>query len=69
MRKSKLKFNLLDALIVLVILAVIAALLYIFVWSEDRSVENLTGTTAVPITYVVEISGFHKDFADKIEVG
>ena len=69
MRKTKLKFNLLDALIVLAILAVIAVLLYVFVWSEDRSVENLAGTSAVPITYVVEVSGIHKDFADMIEVG
>ena len=69
MPKTKRTFNLLDALIVLVILAVIAALLYIFVWSEERSMENLTGTPTVPITYVVEISGFDKDFADKIDVG
>lgn len=69
MRKTKIKFNLMDALILLVIAGVILALLYIFVWSEQRSADNLTANGSTRISYVVEITGLHKDYTDLINVG
>ena len=69
MRKTKLKFNLMDALLLLIIAAVAVALLYIFVWSEQHSVDSLAGKETVRITFVVELTGLQEDYADKIEVG
>ena len=69
MRKTKLKFNLMDALILLVIAAVVLALLYIFVWSEQRSADNLTADGSSRVSYVIEVTGLHKDYADLIAVG
>lgn len=69
MRKSKIKFNLVDALILLIAAAVVLALLYIFVWSEQHSVESLTGVEKVRLSYVVEITGLHEDYVDTISVG
>jgi len=69
MRKSKIKFNLVDALLLLILAAAVVVLLYIFVWSEQHSVESLAGTEKVRISYVVEITGLQEDYADKIAVG
>lgn len=69
MHKSKVKFNLMDALVLLVLVVVVAALLYIFVWSEQYSVDALTGTESVHVSYVVEITGLYEDYQDKISVG
>lgn len=61
MRKTKIKFNLMDALILVVIAAVVLALLYIFVWSEQRSADNLGSGASTRISYVIEVTGLHKD--------
>lgn len=69
MRKTKIKFNLIDALLLLMIAAVAVVLLYIFVWSEQHSIESLAGTEKTRISYVVEISGLQEDYSDLIAVG
>lgn len=68
MRKVKMKFNIMDVLILLGIAAVAAVLLYVFVLSEDTPVDSLSGGTA-KITYVVEIANVDDVYADKISVG
>ena len=69
MRKVKMKFNIMDVLILLGILAVAAVLLYVFVLSEDTPVDSLSGSAATKVTYVVEITGVDDMYADKISVG
>ena len=69
MRKTKIKFNLMDALILVVIAAVVLALLYIFVWSEQRSADSLGSGSSTRVSYVIEVTGLHKDYADLISVG
>lgn len=68
MRKIKVRFNLMDLLILVLILAAAAVLLYVFVLSDKTSVDGLSGTEK-KITYVVEITGMSDEFADKIAVG
>lgn len=69
MRKTKVKFNLMDALVLLAIALVALVLLYIFVWSEQHSVDSLTGSESVRLSYVIEVTGLHEDYVDKIAVG
>ena len=68
MRKVKMKFNIMDVLILLGIAAVAAVLLYVFVLSEDTPVNSLYGDVQ-KITYVVEITNVDDAYADKISVG
>ena len=69
MRKRKMKFNIMDVLILLVIAAVAAVLLYVFVFSENTPMDSLGGTQTTKITYVVEIANVDDIYADKISVG
>jgi hypothetical protein len=69
MRKTKVKFNLMDALVLALIALCILALLYIFVWSEQRSSDNLGGTPSTRVSYLVEITGIFEEYVDKINVG
>ena len=67
-QKRKWRFNFVDALILLAIVAAVLALLYVFVWSENSSVRSISGNM-VKVTYVVEINGLEEDFKDTIKVG
>ena len=67
-QKRKWRFNFVDALILLAIIAAVLALLYVFVWSENSSVRSISGNK-VKVTYVVEINGLEEDFKDTIKVG
>ncbi len=67
-QKRKWRFNFIDALILLAIVAAVLALLYIFVWSENSSVRSLSGEK-VKVRYVVEINGLDEDFKDMIKEG
>lgn len=69
MRKVKMKFNIMDVLILLGIVAVAAVLLYVFVLSENTPVDSLAGNEATKVTYVIEISGVDDIYTDKISVG
>ncbi len=66
MSKKKVKFNIMDALILLAVLAVAAVLLYVFVFSESG--EGLSDDTYT-ITYVVEVTRLNEEFADRVAVG
>ena len=68
MSKAKIRFNLMDALILLVALAVIALLLYVFVFSETSSVQS-AAAEQYELTYVVEVTGIEEEFAEMIAVG
>ena len=68
MAKGKIKFNIMDALILVAVLAVTALLLYVFVFSETSSVQS-AASDAYTLTYVVEVSKISEDFADKIAAG
>jgi len=66
MQKRAFKFNIMDVLILLVILAVAAVLLYVFVLSDKpilRAAETHT------VTYVVEVAGLNEEYRDLIAVG
>ena len=66
MSKKKVKFNIMDALILIAVLAVAAVLLYVFVFSESGEGLN---DDAYTLTYVVEISRLNEEFADRVAVG
>ena len=68
MSKTKVRFNIMDALILLTVLAVIAVLLYVFVFSETN--DGLTGETdAYKLTYVVEAVKLREEFAELVTPG
>ena len=69
MRKRKMKFNLMDVLILLAVAAVAAVLLYVFVFSENTPVDSLGGTPTTKITYVVELTAVEDGLSDNISVG
>ena len=69
MQKRKFKFNIMDALILLALVAAAAVLLYVFVLSEKVSGDALGGSDVKTVTYVIEVSGLDEDYADKIKVG
>ena len=68
MSKTKIKFNIMDALILLTVLAVTAVLLYVFVFSETDD-GLTTDENSYTLTYVVEVVGISEEFADKIVIG
>ena len=68
MAKTKLKFNIMDAVILLAVIAVIALLLYIFIFSETTSVGSMD-SASYSLTYVVEVVGLNEEFADRIVPG
>ena len=68
MSKTKVRFNIMDALILLTVLAVVSVLLYVFVFSETD--DGLTGDTdAYTLTYVVEVTKLRAEFADLVSPG
>lgn len=69
MRKRKMKFNIMDLLILLAIAAVAAVLLYVFVLSENTPVDSLGGAQTTKITYVIEVTGVDDALSDNIAVG
>lgn len=69
MQKKKFRFNIMDALILLVILASLLALLYVFVLSEHSSVDSLTNSDTAHITYVIEVSDLEESCLELIQVG
>lgn len=67
MNKRKLRFNFIDVLIILVILAVAAVLLYVFVLSDNNDqIEELNYSN---IQYVIEIQNVDKQFEGAVQVG
>ncbi len=67
MKKNKIRFNLIDLLIILVIAAVVFLLLYVFVFSGNKNqVEEVNYTN---IRYVFEIQKVDSRFEDLVEVG
>lgn len=69
MRKRKMKFNIMDVLILLAIAAVAAVLLYVFVFSEHSSAGALNGAQTTKITYVIELTDVDDALSDNISVG
>lgn len=69
MRKRKMKFNIMDVLILLAVAAVAAVLLYVFVLGENTPVDSLGGAPTTKITYVVELTGIDDALSDNISVG
>ncbi len=67
MTKRKLKFNAIDALIILLIAAVVFVLLYIFVLSENK--DDSTAVNYKTIQYVVEVSNIEERFAESVKEG
>ncbi len=68
MSKTKVRFNIMDALILLTVLAVIAVLLYVFVFSETD--DGFAGEAdAYTLTYVVEVTKLRAEFADLVTPG
>lgn len=68
MSKTKVRFNIMDALILLTVLAVIAVLLYVFVFSETG--DSLTGDAdTYELTYVVEVTKLRSEFAQLVTPG
>ncbi len=68
MAKQKTKFNIMDALILLAVLAIIALLLYVFVFSENSALKN-AGADTYTLTYVVEVTEISDEFSDLISAG
>lgn len=62
MNKEKTKFNFIDLIILLIILAAVFILLYVFVLSGKET--SLTDTETVTIEYVVEIQNLDSNLCD-----
>ena len=64
-KKIKRKFNIIDFLVLIIILAVIAASIYVVVsWSNIKS---LWSVSTVELQYTVELRGVDKEFIDNIK--
>ena len=57
MSEKKFKFNIIDAVIILVLVAAIAVLAYVFVFSDDSEVNGDVHT----VEYVVEVSSLNRE--------
>ena len=66
MQKRTFKFNVIDALILILILAVAAGLLYVFVLSDRPLIKTAETHT---VTYVIEVTGLNEEYKDLITVG
>jgi len=67
MKKNKIRFNLIDLLIILVVAAAVFVLLYVFVFSDNKNqAEEVNNTN---IRYVFEIQKVDSRFEDLVEVG
>lgn len=67
MTGRKVRFNAIDAIIILVFAAAVGALLYIFVFSEGQT-QTLEGNVRT-IQYVVEIQNIDERFDDAVKAG
>ena len=68
MSKRKLRFNAIDALIILVIAAAAAVLLYVFVFS-GRGTQTAAEVTTTTIRYVVELQNMDEHLQDTVKKG
>ena len=68
MSKRKLRFNAIDALIILVIAAAVFALLYIFVFS-GRGTQTAAEVNYTTIRYVVELQNIDEHLEDAVKKG
>ena len=68
MNRRKLRFNAIDALIILVIAAAVFVLLYVFVFS-GRGTQTTAETTYTTIEYVVELQNIDEHLADAVKHG
>ena len=67
MGKRKVRVNGMDLVILAVILAAVALLLYVFVWSDEST--DASQTQYTDITYVVEIKEIDERYAGMVKVG
>ncbi len=67
MNKKKIRFNLVDLFIIIVVAAVVFLLLYIFVFSGNKNQVNEVNYTN--IQYVIEIQDVDKSLEDAVAVG
>ena len=66
-KKIKRKFNIIDFLVLIIILAIISVSIYaIFSWSDIKS---LWSTSTVDLQYTVELRGVDKEFINNIKIG
>lgn len=68
MSKRKLRFNAIDALIILVIAAAVFILLYVFVFS-GRGTQTAAEVTTTTIRYVVELQNMDEHLQDAVKKG
>jgi len=68
MSKRKLRFNAIDALIILVIAAAAFVLLYVFVFS-GRGTQSAAEVTTTTIRYVVELQNMDEHLQDAVKKG
>jgi len=68
MSKRKLRFNAIDALIILVIAAAVFVLLYVFVFS-GRGTQTAAEVTTITIRYVVELQNMDEHLQDAVKKG
>ncbi len=68
MSKRKLRFNAIDALIILVIAAAVFVLLYVFVFS-GRGTQAAAEVTTTTIHYVVELQNMDEHLQDAVKKG
>ncbi len=66
MSKRKLRFNAIDALIILVIAAAVFVLLYVFVFS-GRGTQTTAEVTTTTIRYVVELQNMDEHLQDTVK--
>ena len=65
MSEKKFRFNIIDAVIVLVLIAAVAVLGYVFIISDDTEVKGETHT----VEYVIEVTSLNSMFADSVVEG
>ncbi len=66
-KKIKRKFNIIDFLVLIIIIAVVGGAIYaVFSWSNIKS---LWSTSTVELQYTVELRGVDKEFISKIKAG
>lgn len=65
MTAKKFKFNVIDAIIILVLVAAIAVLAYVFVFSDESDVKGDVHT----VEYVIEVTSLNEIFRDAVSTG
>ena len=65
-KNSKRKFNIIDFLVILIVVAIVGVSIYsVFSWSDTK---KLWSTRTVEFNYTVELKGVDQEFIDKIKV-